>query len=458
MRRVLPYLIAMALEGVVTEGDRRDEADVLVEWRYDEIRVDLDLKSPTRLADGSLVVEGRAAVPGVLTYRRRNGTTHREYVPASTLTNRDSLETLKGVAVTLEHPPEDVTPSNRGRYGVGYVKDVRNDANGAIVVTMVIKDARALKAVEGGVVGLSPGYRVRVRTRAGRTADGNRYDAIQEFRSYNHVAIVADPRGGTETRLRRDSDAALVLDDEPPSGGTVDPEQIKALIADVLAGKITIRRTDSGETRLDAGDATGLDPVAVIKALAGENATQGAEIARLTTALDEATKGPTEEEEAKARKDAADANLEYARARMPLLRVAGRFGLETLGEGDAAVKIADAPNVEIAKAILARHDSATVPDGSDDAVYIGVASALDGVEIGGKGGKGGKGRRTDAYGSGLRGDKGRLGAQDRPGAKRGEGGTTDDDRHDDGRTRLDGSRGSGSGMADTFAKARKARA
>lgn len=186
--------------------------------RYDRATLARPLKRP----DGSMLIEGFLAAEGVLDYETPEGDTWREYVPAGTL--QASVADLVGRPVTMEHPPEDVTPDNYDRYAVGTVVAAEWDQEEkAIRVTLSIMRRDILNAVDDGKHELSPGYLADVDETPAETGNGS-YDAVQTGREYNHVAIVEEARGGPKIRARVDS-ARHALGTAPKTqpGATMNP-------------------------------------------------------------------------------------------------------------------------------------------------------------------------------------------------------------------------------------------
>lgn len=175
------------------------------------------LAEPELTPQGYLLCEARVAKPGVLVYRKADGTTSRELLLPEELHKAGSLMTLARSPVTLEHPEEDVTPDNVGRYGVGDVDgEVSISSPGGYAkVRMAVRRSDALQAISNGKRDVSPGYDCRLEQTPGTHPIYGEYDAIQRDRIYNHVAICDRARGGADIHLRADS-AYQVIDPSPP--------------------------------------------------------------------------------------------------------------------------------------------------------------------------------------------------------------------------------------------------
>ena len=220
-----------------------------------DYRVDMGGKITTKMDDnGYLRIDGIAAHVGILEYMEADGSIVRELVTEETLFNTDSIASLIGSPVTLDHPPELVSPANYSKYSVGSVNNARRDGDNLVVSLSVIgKDA--LTAIESGIEELSPGYSVDLDETPGEW-NGQKYDRAQLNRRYNHQSIVDSARGGRICSLR--FDGATVPNNEGnqmtqvklPGGGTV--EVADAAAAATISAALTKqgKRLDSTKTQL----------------------------------------------------------------------------------------------------------------------------------------------------------------------------------------------------------------
>ena len=209
-------------------------------------------------ANGFLRVDGVAARTGVLTYLKPDGSIVRELVTADTLFHADSMATLQGAPVTVGHPVIGLLNADNARaYSKGAVSQVKQDGNN-LAVSMTITDSDAINAIQRGTRQLSPGYTAVMDYTAGVTEDGQRYDAIQKSRTYNHNAIVDSARGGNECKINLDGFSCAVEVNQPleedkmptvklPNGATV--EVADASTASTIQGEF-----NSLQARADEAD------------------------------------------------------------------------------------------------------------------------------------------------------------------------------------------------------------
>lgn len=178
--------------------------------------------------NGYLRIDGVVAHVGILEYMEDDGTVIREFVPEETLFDEESLKSLAGAPVTLQHPPVMITPSNYKEYSQGSVNGMPKRDGDNLVASMLVIGNEALHAVEyDGVCELSPGYSVDLDETPGEW-QGQKYDRVQRNRRYNHQAIVDAARGGSICSLRFDGANVPNNEDKSmtqiklPGGGTVE--------------------------------------------------------------------------------------------------------------------------------------------------------------------------------------------------------------------------------------------
>lgn len=226
-------------------GIRCDVAEGREVTRYDGAPVEL-LQS-RRNDDGSWFLQGRVAREGILIYQGPNGEV-RELVPAVELSRADSLATLARKGVTNDHPLPLGTLVNADNAADLVVGDLDREvtyADGYVVVSMCVRRADAIEAIQQGRIQLSAGYRMTIDPTPGIDPVHGRYDAIQRNRVYNHVAIVDTGRAGRECSLRLDSAGNLSLEE---------PMKISPLLAALLTKLgVPAARFDDEAAALTAG-------------------------------------------------------------------------------------------------------------------------------------------------------------------------------------------------------------
>jgi hypothetical protein len=174
--------------------------------RVDRVGLRLDKGSVTRHKNGFVDIWGVATRSGVFVYDESDGEAGilREYRPREEVFSDASLQTLRGVPFTIDHPHADVDKENVRELTHGWVLDVRVD--GDLVRTQIrIASDEAQRAIKDGKIELSCGYTAHLDRKGGVTPAGERFDAIQRDIEYNHLALVDLARAGHVARLHFDS-------------------------------------------------------------------------------------------------------------------------------------------------------------------------------------------------------------------------------------------------------------
>lgn len=122
--------------------------------------------------------------------------------PEAEVFDRAAVASFEGKPVCDEHPEEDVTPDNYGRYMKGVCRDVRRgdgDLSNCLVADLVIYDADLIGKIEAGKREISCGYDC-----LWNPTSASSYDQL-EIRG-NHVAVVDRGRAGHKVAIRDTAD------------------------------------------------------------------------------------------------------------------------------------------------------------------------------------------------------------------------------------------------------------
>lgn len=224
----------------------------------EETRVDMapgELLGLEWRADRSaLYGNGVAAIPGVHPYKNASGETVLELVDDAVLADPDYLASVARSPITLEHPPEMVTPDNATQYVVGDADgEAEIDDRGYIRIKIAARTRAATDAMESGKkAGLSMGYPVTIDDTPGVHPKYGRYDRRQVKRGpNNHIAICSSPRHGDRCSIRVDAYevptmtpktaamlAALALHFKRDS---ISEEELPALVENLMADVAALR-------------------------------------------------------------------------------------------------------------------------------------------------------------------------------------------------------------------------
>ncbi|SFV11435.1 hypothetical protein SAMN02799631_05271 [Methylobacterium sp. 174MFSha1.1] len=237
------------------------------------------------LGNGALVVQARAARAGnVQVYRgdevaRPDLPQVRIYRDPDEIFREESLRSFGHKPVTLDHPPEAVTPRTWRGVARGHVGDevVRDGAY--VRIPMLLADSAAIAAVQAGRREISVGYTCDLDWTPGTAPDGAPYDARQTRIVVDHVAIVAQGRAGPECRIG-DTDLTRRLAEAEARAQAAETAlaerdgEVAALRArvpdtaalDALAAARGALVTEARRILGDAFDPAGLDPEAIRRA------------------------------------------------------------------------------------------------------------------------------------------------------------------------------------------------
>jgi len=236
---------------------RTDEADDGVELSLDRVDRRSTLRRHRKTPEGFLICEGFAVVPGIQRYRNSDGSIRRELVLPETIAGINSLQ---GKPITLNHPKgKKVTSKNARGVVVGSVTEARvDDSTGMLQTELTIYQESAIKAVEKGRHGLSPGYKLAsLDMTPGVHAEYGAFDCTQGPRLYNHLTI-CDPsraRGGEAARIRTDCiEIDDTRNDDDFSEDLMDPKLLLALIT--ALGVRVDANTDDEQLASKAAEAT----------------------------------------------------------------------------------------------------------------------------------------------------------------------------------------------------------
>lgn len=347
----------------------------------DVTRYDIGSLTPAQRTDeGYIITTGILASPGVYPYRRADGTVVHELIDEEELFRGDSMTTAERKPLTLQHPPEMVTPENVREYQVGDISDIRRE-DGQLAASIAVRDAKAIAAIERGVRQLSVGYRCNLDETPG-VWRGQRYDARQVGRRVNHVAIVEHGRHGRRASLRMD--AADATQEPARLEAQEDGARNDGDASTAVPPQATLHRKVMAKVKIDgveyefsdAATAQAMAKVAAERNDAREALKQAAEQAKTLAAdkdrLDgEKTALQAQVDQLNERNDAVDINARVA-VRMDLLGVAAKAKVE------GADKLDDAG---IRKAVIAATYPKTKLDGFSDEKIEGMfIAARDQVE------------------------------------------------------------------------------
>jgi len=161
-------------------------------------------------------VRGEAIITrtGVFLYQNADGSIRRELRHPDDVFARDSLETLKMLPITNDHPKTQlIDAQNADSLQIGQTGETVNVDGRYVLSTLNITHKDGIAAIDSGRKELSLGYKSHVIKEDG-VYNGERYDHRQTNIRYNHLAIVDRARAGAMARINLDSGDAIQVDED----------------------------------------------------------------------------------------------------------------------------------------------------------------------------------------------------------------------------------------------------
>ena len=299
--------------------------------RFDKSQVGKIVKTD----EGYLRGEAIVTRCGVFKYLNQDGTIRREARLPEYAFKKESLDSLKMIPVTNNHPTVLVDATNAKELSVGSTGETINIDGENILTTVTINVQEAINEIENNnKVELSLGYTLDLIEQKG-VYNGQEYDCIQTNIKYNHLAVVERGRAGV-SRLNFDSFECGMIVDENITHERENMVKINIDNVDVEVDEAVKKAYDSLNARLDSATA---------------------ETESLKAKLDE-----TEEQLKKAKEINSDSAIsEKAKTRVELIAKAGKVvnidGLYDLSDREIKLSV-----------IKSRYDSLDLTDKSDDYV------------------------------------------------------------------------------------------
>lgn len=310
------------------------------------------LSGTRKTADGYLVTEAFAVRTGIQLYRGSEvGLVDRDivrvYRPEDEVKSPASLTTFSHAPVTLGHPNQMVNADTFKDVARGEVSTEAQWEDGKIKLPLIVKDAEAIRAIEGGVRELSAGYTCDLDFTDGVSPDGEAYDAVQRNIRVNHLAIVPKGRAGADCRIE---DGAETWGASPVTPSAKEKTEMSDALITVVLGDKAVSVSAADKATIDAFKADAAKELKDAKdAHKADMDTKDAEAATKDAKIKEL-------EDAALSDDALDAKVQ---ARADLIDTAKSIhpDLETKGLSDAEIRKAAIVAVDGEDAIKDKSDA-----------------------------------------------------------------------------------------------------
>lgn len=181
----------------------------------------LEIGDTATVGDGYLAVNAKIARLGLYQYTRAEiGDTDGQpnelvsvYRPEAEVFDTDAMASFAHKPITLNHPRDAVSKDNWRKHTRGMSGGRVARVGDFLEIPMVVNDAEAIAAIDGGTRQLSAGYSANITIGDGLTPEGEPYRAVMSDIRGNHIAIVARGRAGSQCRI---GDAAWPVEDNTP--------------------------------------------------------------------------------------------------------------------------------------------------------------------------------------------------------------------------------------------------
>jgi hypothetical protein len=169
-----------------------------------EVRIDkVALPKVIKTKEGFLKGEAIVTRTGVFKYKNADGTIRLELRHPDDVLLVESLDTLKSIPITNDHPATLVNSDNVADLMVGMTGDTVKVDDQHIISTISITHKDGINSINRGKQELSLGYSVNVIPEIG-IYNGDEYTHRQSDIVYNHLAIVEVARAGRSARVNLD--------------------------------------------------------------------------------------------------------------------------------------------------------------------------------------------------------------------------------------------------------------
>ena len=149
------------------------------------------------------------------------------YRPAEELSSEETVRSVIGIPITLEH--EYIDPEVKPENQVGMTGDNAKWRAPYLMNSLHITDADAIRRIEDDSMRqLSLGYTYDPEWTAGETADGEHYDLIMRNIRANHVALVEEGRAGPDVMVFDDNKAV-----KPKKGSIAMDENVQQALSSI---------------------------------------------------------------------------------------------------------------------------------------------------------------------------------------------------------------------------------
>lgn len=169
-------------------------------YRLDSV----DLPKVSFTEEGYIKGEAIVTRTGVFKYINKDGTERYELRHPDDVFEQNSLDTLKLIPITNNHPTSCVNSDTASSVMVGMTGENVKVSEDGILSTLTVTDKKTINVVKSGRQELSLGYKLN-RIKEEGNYKGQKYTHRQTDIRYNHLALVDTARAGRSARINFDS-------------------------------------------------------------------------------------------------------------------------------------------------------------------------------------------------------------------------------------------------------------
>ena len=346
----------------MTDSNRTADSTVTGHDPASVIRVDKsELLRVERTPEGYLRGDAVVTRTGVFRYINADGSDRYELRHPDDILSADSLDTLSGLPITIDHPTELVNADNAAALSVGLTGDRARVDGQNIAARINVTHVNGVKAVDDGFRELSLGYKVEL-VREDGVYNGQSYTHRQTNVRYNHLALVPRARVGAIARINLDG-AAVQSDVTTTEDNQMSDTKLVTVNLDGLdyqAAPEVSRALQAAQKRADEAEKERDDEMKTKADMQKKYDELMAECDELKAKMDEMEKDNSD-----------SAVAEAAKARVALIAKAGKVVENT----DSLLDKSDRQIMEAV--ITARHDKLDLSKQSDDYVRARFDSVIE---------------------------------------------------------------------------------
>lgn len=208
-----------------------------------DIRIDkILIPKIKKTKEGFLKGKAIATRTGVFMYLNNDGSIRYELRHPDDILTENSLNTLKTIPITNEHPRDLVNVDNANSLIVGMTGEEVTVNDDSIIVSLTVTHKDAIEAIKRGKQELSLGYTLDVIEESG-VYNGEKYTHRQKNVDYNHLALVDQGRAGRTARVNLDhKDNNNVLIQITENENMINNDQENIEVKEELTEKVEVNK------------------------------------------------------------------------------------------------------------------------------------------------------------------------------------------------------------------------